>query len=90
MYRGDLCDLSLLHFLFAKFNFTDVVHMAAQAGVRHSLADPLPYVHSNVECFLALLETLREHRVRVDSKPLCWFPIKNTVQIGGCITPTNG
>lgn len=36
-----------------------VVHMAAQAGVRHSLVDPYVYVTSNVEGHVVLLEACR-------------------------------
>ena len=36
-----------------------VVHLAAQAGVRHSLVDPYAYVHSNVMGHLVVQETAR-------------------------------
>lgn len=58
LYRGDVCDTQLLRYLMLKHNFTDVVHMAAQAGVRYSLQDPQAYVSANYECFIALLDTL--------------------------------
>lgn len=45
------------------YNFTDVVHMAAQAGVRYSLEDPQAYVSANYECFISLLDTLVEFPV---------------------------
>ncbi|RZI46544.1 SDR family NAD(P)-dependent oxidoreductase [Candidatus Finniella inopinata] len=38
---------------------THVVHLAAQAGVRYSLIDPYPYVHSNVTGFMVMLEQCR-------------------------------
>lgn len=41
---------------------THVVHLAAQAGVRHSLVEPWSYLKSNIDGFLSLLEALREHR----------------------------
>ncbi len=37
-----------------------VVHLAARAGVRASLRDPLPFVRTNVEGTAALLEAMRE------------------------------
>ena len=58
VYHGDVCDSQLLHYLMITYNFTDVVHMAAQAGVRYSLEDPQAYVSANYECFIALLDTL--------------------------------
>ena len=61
--RGDVCDRVFLEYLFAKFNFTFVVHLAAQAGVRHSMQDPVSYVRNNVQCFLTLLQVLRGQKV---------------------------
>lgn len=63
VYRGDVCDRTLLDGLFARFNFTLVVHLAAQAGVRHSMEEPVAYLHNNVRCFVSLLEVLRGHKV---------------------------
>jgi len=37
-----------------------VVHLAAQAGVRHSLVDPFAYITSNVEGHVVLLEAARK------------------------------
>ena len=63
MYQGDVCDGQLLHYLFTKYNFSDVMHMAAQAGVRYSLEDPQAYVSANYECFISLLDTLQKFPV---------------------------
>lgn len=41
-----------------------VIHLAAQAGVRHSLEDPHAYVSSNVEGFLNILEGCRNQPVK--------------------------
>jgi UDP-glucuronate 4-epimerase len=40
-------------------DITGIVHLAAQAGVRHSLVDPYAYVSSNVMGHLVVLETAR-------------------------------
>ncbi len=40
-------------------DITHVVHLAAQAGVRHSLVDPYSYVQSNVMGHLVVLEAAR-------------------------------
>ncbi len=63
MYRGDVCDKMFLQFLFAKYNFSSVVHLAAQAGVRHSMTAPHHYLHNNINCFLSLLEVVKGHQV---------------------------
>ena len=39
---------------------TEIVHLAAQAGVRYSLVNPYAYTQSNVEAHLILLEAARQ------------------------------
>ncbi len=41
---------------------THIVHLAAQAGVRHSMVDPYAYIHSNVMGHLVVLEAARTLR----------------------------
>lgn len=71
LYRGDVCDGLLLSHLFQKYNFTDVVHMAAQAGIRHSLNEPVTYAHTNIQCYLTLMDILRDHTVSTTSTLSC-------------------
>ena len=59
--EADLSDKALLQKLFKKHSFTHVLHLAAQAGVRYARENPEAYIKSNVEGFLAVLETLRHH-----------------------------
>lgn len=61
LVEADLCDAPKLGSLFSQFKFTHVVNLAAQAGVRYSLQQPRAYMRSNMNCFLELLEVLREH-----------------------------
>lgn len=63
IFEGDVCDKQLLKHLFDKYHVTMVIHFAAQAGVRHSMIDPLAYVKSNIECFAVLLEQLKHYKV---------------------------
>lgn len=56
---GDIADAELLAKLFDVVPFTHVLHLAAQAGVRHALVDPMSYVRANVGGFVALLEAAR-------------------------------
>jgi UDP-glucuronate 4-epimerase len=62
--RSDICDLKELGGLFERERFEQVCNLAAQAGVRHSLADPHKYVQSNVAGFMNVLEACRHHDVR--------------------------
>jgi UDP-glucuronate 4-epimerase len=48
--------------LFQSYQFESVIHLAAQAGVRHSLVAPMSYVHSNLIGFCILLECCRHHK----------------------------
>lgn len=45
-------------------HFDLVVHMAAQAGVRHSLDYPHEYVETNIVGFLNVLEVCRKHTIQ--------------------------
>jgi UDP-glucuronate 4-epimerase len=59
----DVCDQAKMSALFAGERFSRVVHLAAQAGVRHSLVDPHSYVNSNVVGTLNVLEGCRHNAV---------------------------
>jgi UDP-glucuronate 4-epimerase len=60
----DLADRAAVSALFAENRFSLVVHLAAQAGVRHSLVDPHAYVDANLTGFLNILEGCRYARSR--------------------------
>lgn len=58
---ADINDRETLKTLFEKHHFTDVVHLAAQAGVRYARKHPEAYLSSNIDGFLSILETLRHY-----------------------------
>ena len=60
----DIADRARVAALFAAHDFTEVVHLAAQAGVRYSLIDPHAYAQANLVGFLNVLEGCREVRCR--------------------------
>lgn len=60
----DLADRDGIAALFAEHGFRDVVHLAAQAGVRHSLVDPHAYADANLTGFLNILEGCRHAKTR--------------------------
>jgi UDP-glucuronate 4-epimerase len=62
--RLDIADGSALDALFAREKFDRVVHLAAQAGVRYSIDNPLAYGESNLGGFLNVLEACRRHPVQ--------------------------
>ncbi len=60
----DLADRAGMAALFADQRFAHVVHLAAQAGVRHSLIDPHAYIDSNLVGFTNILEGCRHNGCR--------------------------
>jgi UDP-glucuronate 4-epimerase len=56
LIEGDIRDRTLLARLFEEESFDAVLHLAARAGVRPSLADPVLYEEVNVVGTLRLLE----------------------------------
>lgn len=57
--QADIADAEAVRSCFRKHQFDRVIHLAAQAGVRHSLKDPDAYVRSNLIGFLNILEACR-------------------------------
>lgn len=61
--RLDLADQAGMSELFRRERFARVVHLGAQAGVRHSLKDPHSYISANVVGTLNVLEGCRYNGV---------------------------
>jgi UDP-glucuronate 4-epimerase len=63
-YYLDLMDSANLNALFASFKPEVVIHLAAQAGVRHSIHHPQSFMDSNVQGFFNILEACRRNPVK--------------------------
>ena len=61
--RGDIIDREGTAELFERFRPNRVIHLAAQAGVRHAFDHPHDYVDANVSGFLNILEGCRHNGV---------------------------
>ena len=61
IHNLDICDQKGLEELFRKGNFTHVVNLAAQVGVRNSVTNPQVYIKTNLEGFGNILEMVRHH-----------------------------
>lgn len=59
--EGDIRNQLLLESLFTQHSITHCAHLAAQAGVRHSILVPQDYVACNLEGFVSVLEACRKH-----------------------------
>lgn len=63
LYEADIRVQEQLSPVFGKHQFDCIVHLAARAGVRPSLAQPRLYTETNINGTVNLLEFAREHKV---------------------------
>ncbi len=63
-YNGDLEEKKTLEKIFQESNPDIVINLAAQAGVRYSLKNPLAFVNSNIIGFTNLLEISRRNNIK--------------------------
>ncbi|WP_080793196.1 dTDP-glucose 4,6-dehydratase [Corynebacterium pacaense] len=62
LVKGDICDTELVDDLVGTHDVT--VHFAAESHNDNSLADPSPFVHTNINGTFTLLEAVRRHGTR--------------------------
>lgn len=62
--RVDIVDAAATERVFAQNTIESVVHLAAQAGVRHSITHPQEYIDINLTGFLNILQAVRARPVR--------------------------
>ena len=58
--KGDITDLDFLRSLFEKYQFSSVLHCAAESHVDRSITDPLAFVTTNVLGTVNLLQATKE------------------------------
>ncbi len=63
-HRVDISNEEKVNTLFSNYKIDKVCHLAAQAGVRYSLENPLQYIDSNIRGFVIVLECMRKHNVK--------------------------
>ena len=61
--NGDLSDANFINKIFKDYKPNFVINLAAQAGVRHSIKDPLSFINSNLVGFANILEACRKNNV---------------------------
>lgn len=64
LLEGDIRDYSLLRNLFNRENIDTVVHIAARAGVRPSINEPILYYDVNVRGTMNLLDMAKDYHVK--------------------------
>jgi len=60
----DLADREGMAALFVEQQFDRVIHLAAQAGVRYSIENPMAYIDSNLVGMATILEGCRHNKVK--------------------------
>lgn len=77
---ADLVDQNAVDKVFSDHRFDRVVHLAAQAGVRHSITHPRDYTRNNIDGFINILEACRHAKA-----PHLTYASSSSVY-GGCTT----
>ena len=89
-YKEDIRNNKKLEKIFKKHNFTHVVHLAAQAGIRYSVKRPDLYFSNNLKGFFNILEKSRifniKHLIFASSSSIYGnsknFPIRENYDTG--------
>ncbi len=80
--EGDLANQQIVDQTFNEHDFTRVVHLAAQAGVRYSLTNPRANTESNLPGFINILEACRHAKT-----PHLTYASSSSVYGGGTTMP---
>ncbi len=62
--KADVKDKNVIDKIFENEKFDSVVNLAAQAGVRYSVENPQVYIDANIQGFMNILESCRNHPVK--------------------------
>jgi UDP-glucuronate 4-epimerase len=63
-FKLDIKNLNKLREIFENETPSHVIHLAAQAGVRYSIKNPLSYVENNILGFYNILEMCRHNKIK--------------------------
>lgn len=80
----DICNENKLENFFKKNKFGIVIHLAAQAGVRHSITNPDEYIKNNLNGFFNIINISNKYKIKhflyASTSSVYWdtkdFPIK--------------
>ncbi len=62
-FKSDLTDRTTIEKIFETEDFSKIIHLAAQAGVRYSIENPYAYIDSNITGFINILENARRKEI---------------------------
>jgi nucleoside-diphosphate-sugar epimerase len=60
-HKTDIENFNEMNHIFDKYDIHNVIHLAARAGVRHSIDDPYKYLRTNTIGTLNILELMKKH-----------------------------
>jgi len=63
LVEGDIRDRKLVNKCFEEYEFDEIIHIAAMAGVRPSIKNPLLYQDVNLNGTMNLLEACRQYKI---------------------------
>lgn len=58
--KGDICDFDFINQLFETYDFTGVVHLAAESHVDRSISNPMEFIQTNVVGTVSLLNAAKD------------------------------
>lgn len=64
LFEGNICDSGFLNSTFKEFHPNKVIHLAARAGVRPSILNPLLYSQVNIDGTVNILEACIENNMK--------------------------
>jgi dTDP-glucose 4,6-dehydratase len=59
--KGDVCDAGLIADLFRKYDFSGVIHLAAESHVDRSILNPMEFINTNIVGTVTLLNAAKFH-----------------------------
>jgi len=63
-FKIDLSEKNKIIEIFNNNEFISIIHLAAQAGVRHSIDFPEKYIESNIKGFFNILEVAKQFKIK--------------------------
>lgn len=60
---GNITDSFFINSIFTHYKIDIIVHLAAQAGVRHSMENPHTYICNNIDGFVNILEACKNYNI---------------------------
>ncbi len=58
--QGNICDRALIEYLFTQYNFSGVIHFAAESHVDNSISGPEAFIKTNINGTFTLIDVARK------------------------------